>query len=113
MIVLVGALTFSGIGLLVASRAQTEEGVSGLMNVVMLPMYVLSGSFFSASNFPDLMQPFIKALPLTALNDALRAVMLDGTGLAALGLAAYGLAGSLIMAVVGALVLLFLIRLIR
>jgi ABC-2 type transport system permease protein len=86
VVALVGALTFSGIGLLVASRAQTEEGVSGLMNVVMLPMYVLSGSFFSASNFPDLMQPFIKALPLTALNDALRAVMLDGTGLAALAL---------------------------
>ncbi len=83
-VALLGALTFSGIGLLVASRAQTEEGVSGLMNVVMLPMYVLSGSFFSAANFPDLMQPFIKALPLTALNDALRAVMLDGTGLAAL-----------------------------
>ena len=86
VVALAGALTFSGIGLLVASRAQTEEGVSGLMNVVMLPMYVLSGSFFSASNFPDLMQPFIKALPLTALNDALRAVMLDGTGLGALAL---------------------------
>ena len=86
IVALLGALTFSGIGLLVASRAQTEEGVSGLMNVVMLPMYVLSGSFFSSSNFPDLMQPFIKALPLTALNDALRAVMLDGSSLAALGL---------------------------
>jgi ABC-type multidrug transport system permease subunit len=54
------------------------------MNLVMLPMWVLSGSFFSAANFPDAMQPFIKALPLTALNDALRAVMLDGSGLAAL-----------------------------
>ncbi|MGD0484340.1 MAG: ABC transporter permease [Gemmatimonadales bacterium] len=86
VVALTGALTFSAVGLLVASRAQTEEGVSGLMNVVMLPMYVLSGSFFSAANFPDVMQPFIKALPLTALNDALRAVMLDGTGLAALAL---------------------------
>jgi len=84
LVALTGALTFSGVGLLVASRAQTEEGVSGLMNVVMLPMYVLSGSFFSSANFPDLMQPFIKALPLTALNDALRAVMLDGSGLGAL-----------------------------
>ena len=86
VVVLTGSLTFAGLGLLVASRAQTEEGVSGLMNVVMLPMYVLSGSFFSAANFPDVMQPFIKALPLTALNDALRAVMLDGAGLAALAL---------------------------
>jgi ABC-type multidrug transport system permease subunit len=86
VVAVIGALTFSAVGLLVASRAQTEEGVSGLMNVVMLPMYVLSGSFFSAANFPDVMQPFIKALPLTALNDALRAVMLDGSGLAALAL---------------------------
>jgi len=86
LVVFLGLLTFAGIGLLVASRAQTEEGVSGLMNVVMLPMYVLSGSFFSSANFPDVMQPFIKALPLTALNDALRAVMLDGTGIAALAL---------------------------
>ena len=48
------------------------------MNVVMLPMWLLSGVFFSSSNFPDVAQPFIRALPLTALNDALRAVMLDG-----------------------------------
>ena len=86
VVALTGALTFSGLGLLVASRAQTEEGVSGLMNVVMMPMWILSGTFFSAANFPDVMQPLIKALPLTALNDALRAVMLDGTGLAALAL---------------------------
>lgn len=81
-----GAATFAGVGLLVAARPRTLEGVSGLMNLVMLPMWVLSGSFFSSANFPDAMQPFIKALPLTALNDALRAVMLDGSGLAALAL---------------------------
>ncbi len=77
-ICLVGALAFAGIGLLVASRAQTIEAVSGLINLVMLPMWVLSGVFFSSSNFPDALQPFIRALPLTALNDALRAVMLEG-----------------------------------
>lgn len=77
---LVGALAFGGIGLLVASRARTIEAVSGLLNLVMLPMWVLSGVFFSASNFPQAMQPFIQALPLTALNDALRAVMLEGAG---------------------------------
>ena len=75
---LLGALAFGGLGLLVASRARTIEGVSGLMNLVMLPMWVLSGVFFASSNFPDAMQPFIQALPLTALNDALRGVMNDG-----------------------------------
>ncbi len=83
-IVLLGAGTFAGLGLLVAARPRTLEGVSGWMNLVMLPMYVLSGSFFSSANFPDVMQPFIRALPLTAVNDALRAVMLDGSRLAAL-----------------------------
>jgi ABC-2 type transport system permease protein len=81
LIVLLGASVFAGLGLLVASRARTIEGVSGLMNVVMMPMFILSGVFFSASNFPDAMQPIIKALPLTALNDALRAVMTDGATL--------------------------------
>ena len=78
---LFGALAFGGVGLLVASRARTLEAVSGLVNLVMLPMWLLSGVFFSSSNFPDAMQPFIQALPLTALNDALRAVMLEGAGL--------------------------------
>lgn len=79
---LLGAVAFGGLGLLVASRARTIEAVSGLLNLVMLPMWVLSGVFFSASNFPASMQPAIQALPLTALNDALRAVMLEGAGLA-------------------------------
>jgi ABC-2 type transport system permease protein len=78
LIVLLGALTFSGLGLLVASRSKTIEGVSGLMNLVMVPMWIFSGVFFSSANFPDAIQPFIRALPLTALNDALRAVMIDG-----------------------------------
>jgi ABC-type multidrug transport system permease subunit len=68
----------------VASRARTIEGVSGLMNLVMMPMWVLSGVFFASSNFPDVMQPFIQALPLTALNDALRGVMNEGASLAGL-----------------------------
>ena len=82
---LLGAMTFSGIGLLTASRAQTTEGVSGIMNVVMAPMWICSGIFFAASNFPDSLQPFIQALPLTALVDALRSVMLDGAGLLTTG----------------------------
>lgn len=80
----VGAMCFAGIGLLIASRAQTVEAVSGLMNLVQLPMWVLSGVFFSSANFPEAMQPFIAALPLTALNDMLRGIMIDGASLAAL-----------------------------
>jgi ABC transporter DrrB family efflux protein len=80
-----GALCFAGVGLLTASRAQKIETVSGLMNLVMLPMFVLSGVFFSAERFPALAQPFIRLLPLTALNDALRAVMLEGASLALQG----------------------------
>ena len=81
---LLGRARFAGLGLLVASRAQTIEGVSGLMNLVMVPMWVLSGVFFASSNFPEAMQPFIAVLPLTALNHALRGVMIDGSGLPAL-----------------------------
>jgi ABC-type multidrug transport system permease subunit len=83
-VVLLGAMTFAGLGLLVASRVRTIEGVSGLMNLVMVPMWICSGVFFAYSNFPDVVQPVIRALPLTALNDVLRAVMIDGAGLASL-----------------------------
>jgi ABC-type multidrug transport system permease subunit len=83
VIVLLGAMTFSGFGILVASRPQTIEGVSGLMNLVMIPMWILSGVFFSWSHFPEVVQPLIRLLPLTALNDALRAVILDGAPLMA------------------------------
>jgi len=79
-----GALAFAGLGLLVASRAKTIEAVSGLMNLTMVPMWLLSGVFFASDNFPAIAQPFIQVLPLTALNDALRGVMLDGSGAAAL-----------------------------
>ena len=76
---LVGGAAFSGLGLLVASRARTLEAVSGLMNLVMLPMWLCSGVFFSYERFPDRLKPVIRALPLTALNDALRGVMNDGS----------------------------------
>ncbi len=80
-LIILGALTFAGVGLLVASRARTLETASGLMNLVMLPMWVLSGIFFSSERFPAVAQPFIQALPLTPLISALRAVMLEGAGL--------------------------------
>jgi ABC-type multidrug transport system permease subunit len=77
---LMSSLAFTSLGLLVASRVQTMEGVSGLMNLVMLPMWIFSGVFFSASRFPDSLQPFIQGLPLTAVVDALRANILRGAG---------------------------------
>ena len=86
IISLVSALAFGALGLLIAARAKTVEGVSGLMNFVMLPMWIFSGVFFSSANFPDVVQPVIKALPLTAVNDALRANMLEGTSITGLGL---------------------------
>src|SRR5271157_3002927 len=76
-----GSLTFGGVGLLTASRAQKIESVSGLINLVMMPMWIFSGVFFSYERFPAMIHPLIKAPPLTALNDALRASILEGTPL--------------------------------
>jgi ABC-2 type transport system permease protein len=77
-----GSLTFSALGLLIASRVRTIEAASGLMNLVMMPMWIVSGVFFSAQRFPGIVQPVIKALPLTAVIDALRANMLQGADFA-------------------------------
>ena len=75
------SLSFSALGLLIASRAKTMEAASGLMNLVMLPMWILSGVFFSATRFPAVIQPVVRALPLTAAIDALRGNMLQGMNL--------------------------------
>jgi ABC-2 type transport system permease protein len=80
LVCLLTSLMFSALGLLIASRARTMEAASGLMNFVMLPMWIFSGVFFSAERFPAMLQPFIRALPLTAVVNALRANMLEGAG---------------------------------
>jgi len=85
LICLLSSLCFASLGLLIASRAQTMEGASGLMNLVMLPMWIFSGVFFSSSRFPDAIQPLIQLLPLTAVIDALRANVLRGAGWQAAG----------------------------
>ncbi|HXH41077.1 MAG TPA: ABC transporter permease [Thermoanaerobaculia bacterium] len=77
----VGGFAFSGLGLLTASRAQTIEAVSGIMNLIMMPMWLCSGVFFSYERFPESVKPVIRLLPLTLLNDALRAVINDAAGL--------------------------------
>jgi ABC-type multidrug transport system permease subunit len=81
----IGAVTFAGIGLLTASRAQKIESVSGLINLVVMPMWIFSGVFFSYERFPAIAHPLIRALPLTALNDALRATILEGAPLSSQG----------------------------
>lgn len=101
-VTLVGGGAFAGLGLLAASRTRTTEAVSGIINVMVMPMVVLSGVFFSTSRFPDALQPFIRALPLTPLNDALRAVYNDGASVAAVAgelliVAAWG-AGAFLLA---------------
>ena len=78
------SLSFSALGLLISSRAKTIEAASGLMNLTMLPMWILSGVFFSATRFPAMIQPIVRALPLTAAIDALRGNMLQGLSLAQL-----------------------------
>ena len=81
LLCLMTSLAFSALGLLVSSRAKTMEAASGLMNLVMLPMWILSGVFFSASRFPQVIQPIVRALPLTAAIDAMRGNMLQGMNL--------------------------------
>ena len=85
VVALLGAATFAGIGILTAARAKTIEGASGMMNLVMMPMWLASGIFFSYERFPEVVQPAIRALPLTALNDALRKSMLEGASVASMG----------------------------
>ncbi len=85
VISVLGAGSFVGLGLLVAARTKTIEAASGWMNLIQLPMWLLSGTFFSYERFPEAVWPAIRALPLTALNDALRAVMNDGASLASAG----------------------------
>jgi ABC-2 type transport system permease protein len=79
LVCLIGTFCFSGLGLLIAARPRTLEGVSGVMNFVMMPMWLFSGVFFSYEKFPEIFHPAIRLLPLTALNDGLRGLMLEGT----------------------------------
>jgi ABC-type polysaccharide/polyol phosphate export permease len=102
-ICLLATVSFGAIGLLVSSRARTTEGVAGLMNLVMIPMWIFSGVFFSSSNFPSAVQPVIKLLPLTAVNDALRANMLEGASLAAVSSEFMVMTGWLVLSFVLAL----------
>jgi ABC-2 type transport system permease protein len=96
-----GSWCFAGLGLLCASRAQNSETANGLVNLVSLPMFVLSGVFFSSARFPAVLQPVIRFLPLSAFNEALRHIVNDGASLFTQGfplavLLGWGLVTSLI-----------------
>ena len=103
IVALLGAMTFAGLGILVASRVRTIEGVSGLMNLVMMPMWLASGIFFSYERFPEALHPAIRLLPLTGLNDALRAIMIDGESILTQGPELAVLAGWCVLTFVVAL----------
>jgi ABC-2 type transport system permease protein len=85
LVILLGAYAFAGLGLLLGCRTEKTETMSAYINLVMLPSYLLSGVFFSSKRFPESAQPFIQALPLTQINDALREIMLEGAGLTQVG----------------------------
>ncbi len=81
----IGGVTFGGIGLLLASRVKTSEAIGGLMNLIMLPMWIVGGVFFSSERFPEQIQPVLKSLPFVALVDSLRSIMMDGASIMTLG----------------------------
>jgi ABC-2 type transport system permease protein len=85
VVILAGGLSFAGLGTLLACRARTLETMSGLINLCTLPMVLMSGVFFSTSRFPEMLQPVIRLLPLTALIDASRAIMGEGASLVRVG----------------------------
>lgn len=76
-----GAAAFAAIGFLIGARLSSTEVAGGWMNFVQLPMWLLSGSFFSYERFPEWLQLPIKLLPLTAANDALRRVYNEAASL--------------------------------
>lgn len=78
VVMTIGGATFGGIGLLLASRVKSAQAIGGLMNLIMLPMWIVGGVFFSSERFPDQIQPVLKSLPFVAMVDSLRAIMMDG-----------------------------------
>ena len=81
----IGGFTFGGIGLLLASRVKTSQAIGGLMNLIMLPMWIVGGVFFSSERFPEQIQPILKSLPFVALVDSIRSIMMDGASISTLG----------------------------
>jgi ABC-type multidrug transport system permease subunit len=81
LVAVLGAAAFAGLGLMIGARVENTEVASGWMNFVQMPMWLLSGTFFSYERFPDWLQAPARLLPLTALNDAFRGVFNDASTL--------------------------------
>jgi ABC-2 type transport system permease protein len=78
---ILGVIVFMGFGFVVSGIAKNESSVPPIANIITLPQFLLSGTFFSINVFPTWLQPISRALPLTYLNDALRKVAFEGAGL--------------------------------
>jgi len=76
-----GIIAFSGIAVLIASRTAKTQVGNGLINLIVMPMMLLSGIYFSYHNFPDKVIPLIQALPLTMLADGVRAIFNESAGI--------------------------------
>ena len=99
--VVLGVVSFAGMGLAAASLIRSAEGVSAVVNVVILPMAFLSGSFGPTRDFPAFLQAIADVLPLTYFIDVVNGVYLDGDSLyadpkALLAVLAWGAAGVLV-----------------
>jgi len=76
-----GNIAFTGIAIFVSSRTSNIQIGNGLINLVIMPMMILSGIFFSYHNFPDWAINLIHKLPLTLLADSIRSVFNEGAQL--------------------------------
>jgi ABC-type multidrug transport system permease subunit len=81
LIFLAGSFCFTGLAILMASRTSSSRIGNGLINLITMPMMILSGIFFSYHNFPEMTIPFIQKLPLTMLADSMRSIITEGAGL--------------------------------
>jgi ABC-2 type transport system permease protein len=85
VIVLLGSIIFLAIGYAIASWAKNEDQAAPVANLISLPMMFLSGVFFPRDAMPDFLANVTQYMPLTYVNEALRAVVNDGSNLASLG----------------------------
>jgi ABC-2 type transport system permease protein len=95
MVFLAGNIAFSGIAILISSRTANSRIGTGLINVITMPMTVLSGIFFSYHNFPDFAVPIIQKFPLTMMADSIRSIFIEGAGFAQVSL------NALILSIIG------------
>jgi ABC-2 type transport system permease protein len=82
LLAFIGLVVFMGFGFIISGLARNETSVPPLSNIITLPQFLLSGTFFSTAAFPKWLQPVSNILPLTHLNNAMRKVAFEGAGLA-------------------------------